>query len=982
MSSRTDNSYLNLFINDKNATPTLRGLQQNVSKLRNEWMLTTVGTEDYEVALKKLSASQGLLARHKAEVSEVGGAWSEIKSQFSGFFKMFAIGGAISLVVAGFRKIVDYTKEVREGLRELQMSSGMTSAEIQDLNKQLSKISTKTAQVDLIKLADTAVKQGIKGTAAITAWVAEADKINRVMGPDLGEDGIKQLDVLSKLFGVSAINIASSLKVIDEASAASVPYQLQFLQGVSAIGKEVNVSAADLEGYGAAFENLAQDEGQSAMALNKLFLGFNRDTEKFGDVAGYAKGELQKLIGEKGTNEGFLEYLTKLKDSSTSTEDFLAKLKELGLGSVRGASAIIALANNTKMVADQQVIANKAMKDGTAIQEAFSVSENTFGATMSRLWKGIENGVSSALIPLGDAIAKVADLRSETEKLTGKWMEQKAAGDKLESSLTPLINRYFELKNNTHKSKDEQVELQDVINQIASLMPSAVTGFDNYGRAISISTDKVYESISANKQLQEILMADTRKSAEKDIADLEAKRDNLLARINDMNAGGSSDMRGVGVKDRIDKDTQDLLQNNAQIVQSYLDLQKYGDLTVQQQYNLQVAARSAGVSLDDYFGTSKKDAAETQTAVEDLTTATTDSLDTTSDKAKTATTDAYGNIEDVMQQIWLMSQDELTKALASSDQIFENAINKLTDTGKATDSEFATVYDAWGKATDAIIDKHKILNTEIARGWKQEKTIAVQRTDSMTTWEHTLDEIHIKVKAVIDATKDQVAAYTQAGVSAVEGAKTQKEAINATINAIRSQIKAVLAQALAEALASALGSVPFPFNIILATAAGAAASALFDKIIPPIPQAAEGGYADMVGAGTGKTYHARVMQNFSGGYVPNAMLVGEEGAEWTAPSWMMGNPYTVKRINELETIRKAGPGATEKNNSDNNQATGQVSTGNDALMNEMIKVIRENKEVMDDIKKNGIAAFLNDGETWRWQKRTNQLNEVDRKSKA
>ena len=57
--------------------------------------------------------------------------------------------------------------------------------------------------------------------------------------------------------------------------------------------------------------------------------------------------------------------------------------------------------------------------------------------------------------------------------------------------------------------------------------------------------------------------------------------------------------------------------------------------------------------------------------------------------------------------------------------------------------------------------------------------------------------------------------------------------------------------------------MPFPFNIVLGTMAGTAAMALFNKIIPEIPdsptpttkQYAKGNYP-VIGADDGKTYNA------------------------------------------------------------------------------------------------------------------------------
>jgi hypothetical protein len=66
----------------------------------------------------------------------------------------------------------------------------------------------------------------------------------------------------------------------------------------------------------------------------------------------------------------------------------------------------------------------------------------------------------------------------------------------------------------------------------------------------------------------------------------------------------------------------------------------------------------------------------------------------------------------------------------------------------------------------------------------------------------------------------------------VENAETVEEAASAILNSIRNQMRAYLAEFVATAAMKALKSVPFPFNLIAATAAGGAATLLFNKLVP------------------------------------------------------------------------------------------------------------------------------------------------------
>lgn len=79
------------------------------------------------------------------------------------------------------------------------------------------------------------------------------------------------------------------------------------------------------------------------------------------------------------------------------------------------------------------------------------------------------------------------------------------------------------------------------------------------------------------------------------------------------------------------------------------------------------------------------------------------------------------------------------------------------------------------------------------------------------------------------------------------------EVANAAANAARQVIKSFVAEAIAGHLKTIFATVPFPFNLALASAAGSVVGSLFNKIIPPF---AEGGMVTgatlaMVGEGPG-----------------------------------------------------------------------------------------------------------------------------------
>jgi len=185
--------------------------------------------------------------------------------------------------------------------------------------------------------------------------------------------------------------------------------------------------------------------------------------------------------------------------------------------------------------------------------------------------------------------------------------------------------------------------------------------------------------------------------------------------------------------------------------------------------------------------------------------------------------------------------------------------------------------------------------------------------------------------------KAEIAAKEQQTVSAVESGMAMYNA-NQSIakqmaNLIRNEIKAIISKAMATQIGNVIASIPFPFNLIAAPAAGFAVSALFDSIIPEFGM---GGLPGLVTGNShksgGKTinvegeefivnkvstrkYLPELMQMNSGNYSPGAdmsVLIGEiralGNAIFNRPSVVQIDPFALNESKRLydESLQDIG----------------------------------------------------------------------------
>ena len=143
-------------------------------------------------------------------------------------------------------------------------------------------------------------------------------------------------------------------------------------------------------------------------------------------------------------------------------------------------------------------------------------------SNLSDIMDGLANKIGARLEPtfksLFSFLSKNAEKLSDVfTPLNESYQEQFDRVVSLETKLPSLISRYEELKSKTTLSKDEHEELNRTIGSLANIVPGAITAFDQYGNAIEINTEKVYQFLEAEQNRLKYVHAEAIQQAEDDI---------------------------------------------------------------------------------------------------------------------------------------------------------------------------------------------------------------------------------------------------------------------------------------------------------------------------------------------------------------------------------------------------------------------------------------------------------------------------------
>jgi hypothetical protein len=568
-------------------------------------LLTKQITEssDFESAANKKRIKDAqevgqLVELRQNRVNGTGGMLNFLKSSMPAALAGGIAGAAVGIVDnlmttirEKFAETIAFIKERGRDISEIQTILQVDRNKALDIFADLANIDTERSRKELKELVLVAGDINV-ATKDVQDFVTQADKLERVFGRDFGAIGeastmvAKLKDTFEETRGLeiaeSYSKIGSAIKVLNDEGPASTKGITEFIARIGQLPNAVKPGIAETAALAAVMEEANLTAEISSGGISAVLLRAGKNAEEFGQFFKMSKDEFQQFVAEDP-----IGFLTAFAEKVGNYDE--AKLSELFAGlkieSQESIKAIGVLSNNLDKFREKQTIANKAFNDGNRIDEIFRVFNNDENAQISKAEKKIAvftDQVSRFFGKMGTAVmAGFADLLPDTiskvEQLNAAFTAQKTKADNLEKSAGNLLGRYEQLTAKQTKSKEESEELKTVMNQIADLIPGAVTKWDAYGNAIAISTGKVRENIIEQRKLTRELdkqrldaVKDSMESTEDEIADKLRFIAVLERRLNDAGINKDNSQKGVKnikkLRDEVKSLQGDLVAGKRQLV--------------------------------------------------------------------------------------------------------------------------------------------------------------------------------------------------------------------------------------------------------------------------------------------------------------------------------------------------------------------------------------------------------------------------------
>ncbi|MCG8734021.1 phage tail tape measure protein [Tenacibaculum finnmarkense] len=497
---------IDIVINGKAVKNTLSGVGAEVAKLNRDLKKLTPGTEEFIKKSEELKKAREHFQAIKTEINGTVSAMDKMKTKIKGIGPMILAAFSVGAVLEFFKTIAD---KVNVLMKLKGVISQVTNLQGNALDKATSKVKamSETFEADTQKMTEAAhnFAEGME-----IDFVDALEKIEDgfLAGADAnGEflDKLKEYPVLLKEAGFSA----------DEAIALmsqEVKLGIYSDKGVDTI-KEATLRLREmppavtksLDAIGLSSKTIQKELASGSKTTFDIIQKVSKKMSKLPKQSQVVGQAIADIFGGPGEDAGY-KYLSNLHaidlttNTLTSTTSDLVKAKKLELK------------------------ANEALNN-------VWVKLTGVGSTMNVMY-------SSMKMSLASLLGTLTGVKDEADEAKDSFDEQAKKVVNLNKSLTPLITEYDNLSSKTNLSKQEQNRLKTVIQQIGKVVPSAITEFDKYGKAIGVSSDKAKEFVKTQKALLKYRNVDVIDEETKKLAKLNSELTNINKSLSNRNKAG------------------------------------------------------------------------------------------------------------------------------------------------------------------------------------------------------------------------------------------------------------------------------------------------------------------------------------------------------------------------------------------------------------------------------------------------------------
>lgn len=524
--------------------PSIRMVQKRVRELDRELSNMSKDAPGYAAKFREFEHASKYLHELKGEIQGVDKAMhGQVRSKSGSFFsniKSIAAGVLVgNTVQAGldrlsgyFSNLVSGNAKLSDALADVEKNTGLTTKQVAILNKELSKINTRTPRMELLKMASVLGKQGENVTKEA---IENIDKIAVALGDDFdggAETITEELSVLrnnlndfkTQDYAKDVLNLGNALNVLSAEGIAKAPVLVDMTTRMAGVGSAFGVTTDQILGTAATFEQLGIETEKGSTAFVRILQFMTKNVKAYAEIAEFA-GIKQKDFVElvnKDIVAAFMKVSEGAKIAGKDNVKFGQVLQMLNADGSGTGEVLSKLSSNSQLYAEKIKLAGEALQKTDSITDEFNKKNNNLAGILDKVGKRmlswfsnstIKEGLTTVFTLFGELIGAI----EHTNRSLVEFNKQKEKVAELDRDLAPLLDKIDQLKSKTNLTQIEQQELRQAIEDVGKALPLTITEIDNYGNAMDINSKKAREFIRLQRLALNVKNADAIRDQKDDI---------------------------------------------------------------------------------------------------------------------------------------------------------------------------------------------------------------------------------------------------------------------------------------------------------------------------------------------------------------------------------------------------------------------------------------------------------------------------------
>lgn len=374
-----------------------RQLEKALRTLNAQLKNMPPGTEVWDSHVEKIKEIKARLSDIREELQVQESWWSKLKGWVNDSgATILALGLGADAVVDTLRGFVDAYASMDQEMANVRKFTGLTEAQVADLNEEFKKMDTRTSREGLNQLAQEAGRLGKTSKEDIMGFVRAADQINVALD-DLGEGATLTLSKLTGVFGdeerygteQSLLKVGSVINELSQNCSASASYLAQFASRMGGVGAQAKMTIPQIMAFGAVLDSNGQQVEASSTALSQVIVRMMQESAKYARVAGLDVKKFSDML-KTDVNGALILFLETLQQAG-GMDTLSPMFKDMGENGSRAIAALSTLATHIDQVKAQQQAANVAFAEGTSVSKEAAVQNGTVQASIEKAKKALND---------------------------------------------------------------------------------------------------------------------------------------------------------------------------------------------------------------------------------------------------------------------------------------------------------------------------------------------------------------------------------------------------------------------------------------------------------------------------------------------------------------------------------------------------------------------------------------------------------------